>query len=153
MFMLFVVSLAGSLRRTGGLLAVAGVIVSGSVFVALGMVSTAAETALLVVAGSGQPAAVLVLFELQARVPVVFAVAAFTAATALAVRRSGLFPSWLGVLGLVAAGVFLGGAALSVLAPVGAGDSSPVGPALFAAWLLVLCSGLLRASRRAPRGL
>jgi hypothetical protein len=152
MFMLFVVSLAGALRRTDGFLAAAGVIVSGSVFVALGMVSTAAETALLAVAGSGQPAAVLVLFELQARVPVVFAVAAFTAVTALAAWRGGLVPPWLGVIGLVAAGVFLIAAALSMLAPVGAGDSSPIGPALFAVWLLVLCGGLFRASGAARRG-
>jgi hypothetical protein len=46
------------------------VAISGGVFVAMGFVSNAAETALIGVADSDQPAAVLALDQLQGRIPV-----------------------------------------------------------------------------------
>jgi len=69
------------------------VLVSGTVFAVLGLVSTAAETALVRVAGTGVGSAVLTLFELQAKVPIVFAVTAFTGASALALLRTGYCPA------------------------------------------------------------
>lgn len=145
-FVLFLAALVGPLRQAGEQVGAAAVLVSGAVFVALGLVSTAAETALVRVADTGEHAAVLMLFELQAAVPVVFAVTAFTSASALAVLRTRLLPRWLGVGGLGATAVFLIGAVLSIFGTA-EGESSPLGPALFLAWMLVLCIGLLRVDR------
>jgi hypothetical protein len=145
-FVLFLAALLGPLRQTGEWFGATAVGVSGTVFVALGLVSTATETALVRVVGTGERAAVLVLFELQAAVPVVFAVTAFTGTTALALLRTRLLPRWLGVGGLGASAVFLLGAVLSIFGAA-EGESSPFGPALFIAWMFVLCIGLLRADR------
>lgn len=145
-FVLFLAALAGPLRQAGEQAGATAVLVSGTAFVALGLVSTAAETALVRVADTGEPAAVMTLFELQAAVPVVFAVTAFTGACALALLRTRLLPRWLGVTGLGAAAVFLIGAALSILGAA-EGETSPFGPALFLAWMLVLCIGMLRVNR------
>ncbi len=145
-FTLFLAAFVGPLRQAGEQLGASAVLVSGAAFVALGLVSTATETALIRVADAGERAAVLMLFELQAAVPVVFAVTAFASATALAVLKSRLLPRWLGVAGLGASAVFLIGAVLSIFGTA-EGESSPLGPALFLAWMLVLCIGLLRVDR------
>jgi hypothetical protein len=145
-FVLFLSALVGPLRQAGEEVGAAAVLASGTVFVALGLVSTAAETALVRVADAGEGAAVLVLFELQAKVPVVFAVTAFTGAISLAVLRTRLLPRWLGVTGLSATPVFLIGAVISIFGTA-EGESSPVGPALFLVWMFVLCIGLLRVAR------
>jgi hypothetical protein len=145
-FVLFVAALAGTLRHAGEQIGAAAVLASGTVFVALGLVSTAAETALIRVADAGERAAVLTLFELQAKVPVVFAVTALTGATALAILRTRLLPRWLGIAGLGAMVLFLIGAVMSILGTA-EGESSPFGPALFLTWMVVLCIALLRAGR------
>ena len=145
-FVLFLAALVGPLRQAGEQVGAAAVLVSGTVFVALGLVSTAAETALVRVADTGERAAVLMLFELQAAVPVVFAVTAFASAIALAVLRTRLLPRWLGVAGLGASAVFLIGAVLSIFGTA-EGESSSLGPTLFLAWMFVLCIGLLRVDR------
>lgn len=142
-FLLFTAALATSVRHTRDHLTAAVVLASGVLFVATGLVSTAAETALVQVAGAGEPAAVLVLFELQARVPVVFAATAFLAATSAAALRTSLLPRWLGRTGLGLFVLFLVGAVLSLVGPA-EGESLPVGPAVFLVWMTVLCSGLLR---------
>ena len=144
-FVIFLAALAGTLRHAGEQVVAAGVLASGAVFVALGLVSTAAETALVRVADTGDPAAVLTLFELQATVPVVFAVTALTGTIALAVLRTRLLPRWLGFAGLGVTAVFLIGAVISVFGTA-EGESSPLGPALFLSWMFVLCIGLLRAA-------
>jgi hypothetical protein len=80
----------------------------------MGFVSTAAETALIGVADSNQPAAVLALNQLQGRTPVVWTITALVAVVSLAVHRTGLVWRWLGVVGLVAAAIFLLGSVFSV---------------------------------------
>ncbi|HVH24984.1 MAG TPA: hypothetical protein VNA11_21260, partial [Pseudonocardia sp.] len=117
------------------------VLVAGSVFVALGYVSTAVETALVHLAATDDLTAIRVLFELQARIPVVFAAAAFTAATAIAGGKARLLPRPVAVAGLALAALFAAGAVLSLVGPV-AGDASPIGPALLRAWMLTLSIGV-----------
>jgi hypothetical protein len=62
----------------------------------MGFVSSAAETALIGVADSNQPAAVLALNQLQGRTPVVWTTTALVAVVSLAVHRTGLVWRWLG---------------------------------------------------------
>jgi hypothetical protein len=101
-------------------------------------VSNAAETALIWVADSNQPAAVLALDQLQGRTPVVWTITALVAALSLAICRTGLVGRWLGVAGLVAAVIFLLGSVFSVLGPTPEGSSSLVGVGLFIIWMLAL---------------
>jgi hypothetical protein len=129
------------------------VAISGGVFVAMGFVSNAAETALIAVADSDQPAAVLALDQLQGRIPVVWAITALVAVLSLAIQRTSLVWRWLGSVGLVAAAIFLLGSVFSVLGRTPEGSSSLVGVGLFIGWMLVLSAGLWRsaASGTAPR--
>jgi hypothetical protein len=121
------------------------VAISGGVFVAMGFVSNAAETALIGVADTNQPAAVLALNQLQGRTPVVWTITALVAALSLAIWRTGLVGRWLAVAGLVAAAIFLLGSIFSVLGPTPEGGSSLVGVGLFILWMLALSVGLWRA--------
>jgi hypothetical protein len=114
------------------------VAISGGVFVAMGFVSNAAETALIWVADSNQPAAVLALDQLQGRTPIVWTITAMVAALSLAIYRTGLVGRWLGVAGLVAAAIFLLGSVFSILGQTPEGSSSVVGVGLFVAWMLAL---------------
>jgi hypothetical protein len=130
------------------------VAISGGVFVAMGFVSNAAETALIGVADANQPAAVLALDQLQGRTPIVWTITALVTALSLAIRRTGLVGRWLGVAGLVAAAVFLLGSVFSVLGRTPEGGSSLVGVGLFVVWMLALSLSLWRASvatARSPR--
>jgi hypothetical protein len=129
------------------------VAISGGVFVAMGFVSNAAETALIAVADSDQPAAVLALDQLQGRIPVVWAITALVAVLSLAIQRTSLVWRWMGSVGLVAAAIFLLGSVFSVLGRTPEGSSSLVGVGLFIGWMLVLSAGLWRsaASGTAPR--
>jgi hypothetical protein len=120
------------------------VAISGGVFVAMGFVSNAAETALIGVADTNQPAAVLALNQLQGRTPVVWTITALVAALSLAIWRTGLVGRWLAVAGLVAAAIFLLGSIFSVLGPTPEGGSSLVGVGLFILWMLALSVGLWR---------
>jgi hypothetical protein len=122
------------------------VAISGGVFVAMGFVSNAAETALIGVADANQPAAVLALDQLQGRTPIVWTIAALVTALSLAIRRTGLVGRWLGVAGLVAAAVFLLGSVFSVLGRTPEGGSSLIGVGLFVVWMLALSLSLWRTS-------
>jgi hypothetical protein len=122
------------------------VAISGGVFVAMGFVSNAAETAMIGVADANQPAAVLTLDQLQGRTPIVWTIAALVTALSLAIRRTGLVGRWLGVAGLVAAAVFLLGSVFSVLGRTPEGGSSLVGVGLFVVWMLALSLSLWRTS-------
>jgi hypothetical protein len=122
------------------------VAISGGVFVAMGFVSNAAETALIGVADSNQPAAVLALDQLQSRTPIVWTITSLVAVVSLAIQRTGLVRRWLGVAGLVAAAVFLLGSVFSVLGRTPEGSSSLVGVGLFIVWMLVLSAALWRAA-------
>jgi hypothetical protein len=120
--------------------------IGGAVFVAMGFVSNAAETALIGVADSNQPAAVLALDQLQGRTPVVWTITALVAVLSLAIRRTGLVWRWLGAVGLITAAIFLLGSIFSVLGRTPEGSSSLIGVGLFIVWMLVLSAGLWRAA-------
>jgi hypothetical protein len=145
-FIPFLAALVPVIWRAGQEALAVAVAVSGGVFVAMGFVSHAAETALIWVADSNQPAAVLALDQLQGRTPIVWTITALVAALSLAIRRTGLAWRWLGVAGLVAAAVFLLGSVFSVLGPTPEGSSSLVGVGLFIIWMLALSTALWRAA-------
>jgi hypothetical protein len=127
------------------------VAISGGVFVAMGFVSNAAETALIGVADGNQPAVVLALNELQGRTPIIWTITALVASLSLAIWRTGMVGRSLGVAGLVSAAVFLLGSVFSVLGRTPEGGSSLVGVGLFIVWMLTLSLSLWRTpGRSAP---
>jgi hypothetical protein len=90
------------------------------------------------VADAGDQSAVLALNHLQGRIPIVWTITALTAAVSLAGLRTRLLPRWLGVAGLVAAGVFALGSMSSVLGRTVEGNSSLFGVSLYIVWLLLV---------------
>jgi hypothetical protein len=152
-FIAFLAALVPVIWRAGQETLAVAVAISGGVFVAMGFVSNAAETALTGMADSKQPAAVLALDQLQGRIPVVWAITALVAVLSLAIQRTGLVWRWLGVIGLVVAAVFLLGSVFSVLGRTPEQRSSLVGVGLFIIWMLGLSVGLWRtaASSTTPR--
>jgi hypothetical protein len=152
-FISFLAALVPVIWRAGQETLAVAVAISGGVFVAMGFVSNAAETALIWVADGNQPAAVLALDQLQGRVPIVWAITALVAALSLALHRTGLAWRWLGLVGLVTAAVFLLGSVSSVLGRTPEGRSSLVGVGVFIVWMLALSAGLWRAAgtSTAPR--
>jgi hypothetical protein len=147
-FIGFLAGLVPVIWRAGQEPLAVAVAISGGVFVAMGFVSNAAETALIGVADANQPAALLALNELQGRTPVVWTITALVAALSLAIWRTGLVWRWLGVLGFVAAAVFLLGSVFSVLGGTPEGSSSVVGVGVFIVWMLLLSTGLWRTLAR-----
>jgi hypothetical protein len=145
-FIGFVAALVPVIWRAGQESLAVAVAIGGGVFVAMGFVSTAAETALIGVADSNQPAAVLALNQLQGRTPVVWTITALVAVVSLAIRRTGLVWRWLGMAGLLAAVIFLLGSVFSVLGRTPEGSSSLVGVGLFIVWMLLLSVGLWRTA-------
>ena len=152
-FISFLAALVPVIWRAGQEILAVAVAISGGVFVAMGFVSNAAETALISVADSNQPAAVLALDQLQGRIPVVWTITALVAVLSLAIQRTSLVWRWLGSVGLVTAAIFLMGSVFSVLGRTPEGSSSLVGVGLFILWILVLSAGLWRsaASGTPPR--
>jgi hypothetical protein len=144
-FILFLATLVPVIWRAGQETLAVAVAISGGVFVAMGFVSNAAETALIGVADSSQPAAVLALDQLQGRTPIVWTITALVAVLSLAIQRTGLGWRWLGVVGLVAAAIFLLGSVFSVLGRTPEGSSSLLGVGLFIVWMLLLSAGLWRS--------
>lgn len=147
----FVSALAPVIRRAGQDTLATAIAISGTVFVALGFVSQAAETALVGAADVSDLSAVLALNQLQGRTPIVWSITALTAAVSLSALRTGLLPKWLGVGGLVAAGVFALGSTFSVLGRTVEGNSSLFGVGLFIVWMLMLAVFLWRAAGRTGR--
>jgi hypothetical protein len=145
-FIGFLAGLVPVIWRAGQETLAVAVAISGGAFVAIGLVSNAAETALIGVADANQPAAVLALDQLQGRTPVVWTTTALVAALSLAIWRTGLVGRWLGVAGLVAAAVFLVGSVFSVLGRTPEGGSSLVGVGLFIVWMLAVSVGLWRTA-------
>ena len=143
-FIAFVAALVPVIWRAGQETLAVAVAITGGVFVAMGFVSNAAETALISVADSNQPAAVLALDQLQGRIPIVWAITALVMAVSLAIQRTGLVWRLLGVAGLAAAAIFLLGSIFSVLGRTPEGSSSLVGVGVFIVWMLVLSVGLWR---------
>jgi hypothetical protein len=145
-FIPFLAALVPVIWRAGLEPLAVAVAISGGLFVAMGFMSNAAETALIWVADSNQPAAILALDQLQGRTPIVWTITAMVAALSLAIRRTGLVGRWLGVAGLVAAAIFLLGSVFSVLGETPEGSSSLVGVGLFIVWMLALSAALWRAA-------
>jgi hypothetical protein len=147
----FVAALASVVRRAGEATLATAIAISGTLFVALGFVSQAAETALVGAADAGDLSAVLALNQLQGRTPIVWSITALTAAVSLSALRTRLLPKWLAVGGLVASGVFALGSTFSVLGRAVEGNSSLFGVGLFIVWMLVLAVFLWRAAGQAVR--
>jgi hypothetical protein len=147
-FIPFVAGLVPVIWHAGQETLAVAVAISGGVFVAMGFVSNAAETALIGVADANQPAAVLALDQLQGRTPIVWTITALVAATSIAIWRTGLVGRRLGVAGLVAAAIFLVGSVFSVLGRTPEGGSSLAGVGLFIVWILAVSVGLWRTPAR-----
>jgi hypothetical protein len=143
-FIPFLATLVPVIWRAGQESLAVAVAISGGVFISMGFVSNAAETALIGVADSNQPAAVLALDQLQGRTPIVWTITALVAVLSLAIYRTGLVGRWLGVVGLVAAVGFLLGSVFSVLGRTPEGSSSLVGVGLFIVWMLLLSAAMWR---------
>jgi len=142
----FVAALSPVVRRAGQDTLATAIVISGTVFVTLGFVSQAAETALVGAADAGDLSAVLALNQLQGRTPIVWSMTALTAAVSLAAMRTRLLPKWLGVAGLVAAGVFALGSIFSVLGRTVEGNSSLFGVGLSIVWMLLVALFLWRTA-------
>jgi hypothetical protein len=145
-FIAFVAALIPIIWEAGQATLAVAVGLSGAVFLAMGFVSNAAETALIGVADSNQPAAALALDQLQGRTPVVWTITALILGLSLAIRRTALVWRWLGVVGLIAAAIFLLGSVFSVLGRTPEASSSLVGVGIFIIWMLALSAGRWRAA-------
>jgi hypothetical protein len=143
-FIPFLAALVPVIWRAGQETLAVAVAISGGVFISMSFVSNAAETALIGVADSNQPAAVLTLDQLQGRTPIVWTITALVAVLSLAIYRTGLVGRWLGVVGVVAAVGFLLGSVFSVLGRTPEGSSSLVGVGLFIVWMLLLSAAMWR---------
>jgi hypothetical protein len=149
-FIAFLAPLVVVIWRAGQETVAVGVLVAGTVFLAMGFMSTAAETALVGVADSNQPGAVDVLNQLQGRTPVVWAVTALATTISLAILRTGLLWRWLGMTGLVLAGVFLLASISNLVGRGVEGGYSLIGVGLFIVWMLALSAGLWRTWSATP---
>jgi hypothetical protein len=145
-FIAFLAPLVAAIWRAGQETAAVAVLVAGTVFLALGFMSTAAETALVGVADSNEPGAVDALNQLQGRTPVVWAVTALATTISLAILRTGLLWRWLGFSGLVLATVFLLASISSLVGRGVEGGYSLIGVGLFIVWMLALSAGLRRTA-------
>jgi hypothetical protein len=110
----------------------------------MGFLSTAAETALVGVADSNEPAAVDALNQRQGRTPVVWTVTALATTVSLTILRTGR--RWLGIIGLVLATIFLLASISSLLGRSVEGGYPLLGVGIFVVWMLVLSGGLWRAA-------
>ena len=122
---------------------------AGGVFIAMGLVSTAAETALFA-ADRSDLSAIAVLDGLQARIPNVLAAAALAACLAPAFLGRHLAWRWLGYVSIVAAVVFALGFVFEVLGSAPESNGSIFGVAAFIAWMALVGSALWVSSARAP---
>ena len=145
-FIAFLAPLVVVIWRAGQETPAVAVLVAGTVFLAMGFMSTAAETALVGVAGSDEPGAVDAVNQLQGRTPVVWAVTALATVISLAILRAGLLCRWLGISGLVLAGVFLLASISSLVGRGVEGGYSLIGVGLFVVWMLALSAGLWRTA-------
>lgn len=145
-FIAFLAPLVAVVRRAGQETIAVAVLVAGTVFLTLGFMSTAAETALVGVADSNEPGAVDALNQLQGRTPVVWAVTALATTISLAILRTGLLRRWLGIGGLVLAAVFLLASISNLVGRDVEGGYSLIGVGLFIVWMLALSAGLQRAA-------
>ena len=149
-FIAFLAPLVAVVWRVGHETTAVAVLVAGTVFLAMGFMSTAAETALVGVSDANEPGAVDALNQLQGRTPVVLAVTALATVISLAVLGTGLLWRWLGISGLVLAGVFLLASVSNLVARDLEGGYSLIGVGLFTVWMLALSAGLWRTASATP---
>ena len=150
-FLVFLAPLVPVLWQAGQETVAVAVTGAGVLFIAMGLLSSTAETALVAVADRSEPAAISALNQLQGRVPNVLATAALAATIALAALRANLVWRWLGYASMVAAVVFLLGFVFSVVGATPEGGSSIIGIAAFIVWMLLVVVGLWRAATAGAR--
>jgi len=141
-FIMFPAALIPVVRGLGADSEAVAIVASCTAFITLGLVSTAAEGALIRVAGSGEEGAIIALNYFQGLVPVVLALTAVAATTSAAVLHSGLLPKWIGFTGLGMAAVFLLGFIASALGDTPEGGGSLIGIALSLAWVALISGAL-----------
>ncbi|WP_448811702.1 hypothetical protein [Agromyces bauzanensis] len=145
-FVLFVAPLVVVLREDGDPVTSSAFGLVGAVFIAMGLVSLTAETALFA-ADAGDAGMIAVLDALQARVPNVLAGAALAASIAPVFLRRRLAWRWLGVVSLVAAAVFALGLVFSVVGSAPETRGSIFGVAAFIVWMALVAAALWRSAR------
>ena len=148
-FLVFLAPLVPVLWRAGQETIAMAMLSAGIAFVAMGLVSSTAETALVAVADSNDLAAVNALNQLQGRVPNVLATAALAATVAIAALRAQLVWRWLGYVSALTAVVFGIGFVFSVVGKTPEGGSSIYGIAPFIIWIVLVAVGLWRTAASA----
>jgi hypothetical protein len=98
-----------------------------------------------------EPGAVDALNQLQGRTPVVWGRCRPGHRVSLAILRAGLLWRWLGISGLVLAGIFLLASIASLVGRGVEGGYSLIGVGLFVVWMLAVSAGLWRTAS-SPRG-
>jgi hypothetical protein len=145
-FLLFIAPLGAVLWQAGHETTAAALLAVGAVFVALGLLSSTVETALVAVSDTNQPAAVDALNQVQARVPNVLATAALATVIALVALRAHLLWRWLGYASILTAVLSGLGYVFSVVGRTPEGQSSVYGIATFIVWMLLVLAALWRAA-------
>lgn len=145
-FIVFVAPLVVVLRDDGDPVIAVALGIVGAVFVAMGLVSLTAETALFAAEGAtAEPVAIAVLDALQARVPNVLAGAALAAAIAPAFLRRRMAWRWLGFVSVAAAALFLLAFVFSVVGSAPETRGSIFGVAAFVVWMALVAAALWRS--------
>lgn len=150
-FIGFAAGLVPVVRDRGADSEAVAIVVSCTAFITLGLVSTAAKSALIRAAERSGPAAIDALFLLQGLVPVVLALAAVAASTSAAFLRTGLLPRWVGFTGLGAAAIFVLSFAADALGDAPETRVSLFGVVITAGWVALVSAALWwRADRPDP---
>ena len=149
-FLGFVAPLVDVLQCEVGTLVAAGFAVAGAVFIAMGLVSNAAETALFSTDGR-ELVAIEVLDGLQRRIPNVLAAAMLGGALAPAFLRGALAWRWVGFASVAAAALFFLGYVFGVVGSNPESGASVFGVAIFVIWMALVCTALWVTARREDR--
>ncbi|MBM7502756.1 hypothetical protein ACFPER_04690 [Agromyces aurantiacus] len=142
----FAAPLAVVLHDDGDAVTAAAFGLASAVFIAMGLVSLTAETALFAAATDPAETALAVLDALQTRVPNVLAGSALAATLAPAFLRRRIGWRWLGIVSLVAAAFFALGFVFGVLGSAPEGRGSVFGVAVFIVWMALVTAALWRAA-------
>lgn len=122
---------------------------AGGVFIAIGLVSVAAETALFAAEGS-TPLVIAALDGLQGRIPNVLAAAVLAASLAPAFLGRYVAWRWMGFASIVAAAVFALGFVFEVAGSAPESKGSIFGVAAFIVWMALVSAALWVSSARSP---
>ena len=150
-FLVFAAPLVGFLHSEVGTVAAAGFAVAGGVFIAMGLVSNAVETALFATSTTDL-VAIEVLDSLQRRIPNVLAAAILAGALAPGFLRGALLWRWVGYANIAAAALFFVGYVFNTVGSTPESGGSVFGVAIFVIWMALVCVALwvtgLRDDRR-----